>query len=83
MIANQHSALVTKKANGVLECIKNNTASWSTEVLVHFYSVLVRPRLYPVLGSVVQEKQLLERSRWKASKMIRCWEHISYEERLR
>jgi len=56
LTANQHSALVTKKANGVLECIKNNTASWSIEVLVHFYSVLVRPRLYPVLGSMVQEK---------------------------
>ena len=39
--------------------------------------------LCPVLGSPVEDKELLERVQQRAMKMIRGPEHLSYEERLR
>ena len=52
-------------------------------MILPLYFALVRPHLvvlYPVLDSPVENRDLLERVQWRATKIIK--EHLSYEERL-
>ena len=84
---NQQCALVAKKANGILSCIKRNTASRSREVILRPYSVLAGPHVEYCIhfwaSQYKKDRDLLERVQWRATMMmIKCLEHLLYEERL-
>ena len=79
--------LTAQKANYILDCIKRSMAISSREVILFFYSALVRSHLeyFVQLWSSQHrnDMDLLKQIQRRASKMIKRMEHVFCEERLR
>ncbi|GAB0205022.1 mitochondrial enolase superfamily member 1 [Grus japonensis] len=84
---NQQCAAVAKKANRMLGGVNKGITSRDKEVIIPLYSALVRPHLeycVPFWSSLCKEDvDRLERVQRRATKMIKGWGSLLYEERLR
>jgi len=75
LVMSWQCVLVVQKANSILGCIKKSEASRSREVILFLFSALMRPcleyRAQFWAPKFKEDRGLLERFQWMATKMMR------------
>lgn len=83
---NQQCALVAKKANGILGCIRKTVTSKLRDIIPSLYSALVR-HIWSARSSAGlpnrRDIDILERVQWRTTEMVKGLGYLAYKERLR
>ena len=83
----QQCVLTVQKASHILGCFKRSIATKPREIILPLYLMLMGPHLEYCIqmwrSPYRREIDLLECIQWRATKMIRGMQHLSYKDRLR
>ena len=80
-------AEAAKKGNRILRLMKRTIVSRDMEIIMRLYKTLVRPHLEYCVQAwnpfLKKDIEILERVQWRATKMIKGCQKLSYEDRLK